>query len=151
MKSEIISGVGDCPQTMYCRVRLTCYQNNEKLFESTATGISKLHADRRAAKKILEEPTYGAKLPGHVISERNINISYIMEIKDAGQIIQKCLLKYQPKDQPEQEYPAEGLNVKHAKAKAGYSFLCATFGPDQSKKQVHYYRFLWRNFNLAIY
>jgi len=106
---------------MYCRVRLTCYQDGEKLFESTATGISKLHADRRAAKKIMEEPTYGAKQTGKVIAERNIKLTYVMETKQAGKIIQKCILKYKPGvDQPEQEYPAEGLNVKHAKAKAAY-------------------------------
>lgn len=136
LKSEIISGVADCKKTMYCRVRLSCFQNGEKLFETTATGISKLHADRRAAKKIIEEPKYGAKMPGQVLSERNIKFSYNLEVKKDGAIIQKCVLVYKPDpEQDEQEYPAEGLNVKHAKAKAAYNLIVATFGPDQSKKQ----------------
>ena len=126
---------------MYCRVRVTCHQNGEKLFESTATGISKNHADRRAAKKILEEPSYGAKAPNQVIAERKMNneVTYILEKTVQGQLMQKCLLKYSPgHGHPEQEYPAEGISVKLAKAKAAYSFLCATFGPDQSKKQVSF-------------
>ena len=46
-------------------------------------------------------------------------------------------MKFSPGEgHPEQEYPAEGLNAKHAKAKAAYALLSSTFGPDQSKKQV---------------
>ena len=74
---------------MYCRVRLTCHQNQEKLFEATATGISKNHADRRAAKKIIEEPMYGAKHPVKALNERKLNATYMLENKAEGQLIQK--------------------------------------------------------------
>lgn len=61
-------------------------------------------------------------------------------MKKDGAIIQKCVLVYKPDpEQDEQEYPAEGLNVKHAKAKAAYNLIVATFGPDQSKKQVIFF------------
>ena len=54
-----------------------------------ATGISKNHADRRAAKKIIEEPTYGAKSPVQALTERKLKATYVLENKTEGQLIQK--------------------------------------------------------------
>ena len=54
VKTKVESGDPDCPVTMYCRVRVSVFQNGVKLTESTATGISKIHAESRAAFKIIE-------------------------------------------------------------------------------------------------
>ena len=52
--TTVESGDPDCPVTMYCRVRVSVEQNGVKLTEATATGISKGHAESRAAFKIVE-------------------------------------------------------------------------------------------------
>lgn len=135
LKSEVISGDPDCPITMYCRVRVTCLEKGDKLCEATATGISKAHADCRAAMKIVEEPTYEGKSCLTVLAERKVSYRFEAD-ESSGSVLKKVVLKYLPGENGDQSYHGEGLSERLARAKAAYSFLCATFGPDRHKQQV---------------
>ena len=124
-------------KTLYCRVRLTCtaQKSGQKVFESTAAGISFKHACNRAAQKIVEEPSYGAKSILEYIQAKKLDVKFINEIRKPEEVMQRCSLEYRPtKDGEPQVFLAEGLNLRLAKTKAMEKLMRQTFGPDQSRK-----------------
>jgi len=131
VKTKVESGDPDCPVTMYCRVRVSVFQNGVKLTESTATGISKIHAESRAAFKIIEEPKYEGKPCLAQLQERKIQVRW--EIESAKEdVLKKVSLMYAPPEHKLQIYEGEGITENLAKAKVAKAFLTATFGPDRS-------------------
>ncbi|CBY41824.1 unnamed protein product, partial [Oikopleura dioica] len=131
VKTKVESGDPDCPVTMYCRVRVSVFQNGVKLTESTATGISKIHAESRAAFKIIEEPKYEGKPCLAQLQERKIQVRW--EIESAKEdLLKKVSLMYAPPEHKLQIYEGEGITENLAKAKVAKAFLTATFGPDRS-------------------